>query len=223
LTKRHGFIYSQGKTKWTKTYYAWLKSLQLDSTARCLLEIELEALKQMEDRRKALENALASFFDLHADLKEQLESYQRLRGFGPICAQILVLEGGDLSRFSHPRKLMSFTGIVPGLFVSGTSTPHCAITKRGNKYLRYAFVCASKMYVDYRCLYSSKALEQFTKPVAEFINRCQKRLNGRSQALRRAGKHVNKVRCAIARELCAFVWEYVVKVIPTVESLSKAA
>ena len=79
------------------------------------------------------------------------------------------------------------------------------------------------MYMDYRCLYSNKQLKQFTQPVADFIQACQKRLHGRAKNLAAKGKHVNKVRCALARELCGFVWEYVVKVLPQLETIARAA
>jgi transposase len=217
--KRHGHIYTLGTTKWSKKHRAWISSLPLEPTAQTLLKIELEELAETEERCIEIDVALDNFLQTRPELKKLFDVYTRLRGIGPVCAKILVLEGGDLSRFSHPRKLMSFTGLVPGLSQSGivATAPSCPITKQGNKYLRYAFVCASKMYLDYRCLYSEKELNKFSQPVATFIKRCQKRLHTRSKVMSSKGKHTNKIRCAVARELCAFVWEYVVKVLPSID------
>ena len=50
-----------------------------------------------------------------------------------------------------------------------------------------------------------------------FVRKMQDRLNSRHRHLRGRGKHINKVRCAIARELIMFLWEYSTKIIPELE------
>jgi transposase len=217
--KRHGHIYTQGSTKWTKRHRQWISQLPLNPTVKTLLKIELRELEENEDMLTEIDGALNSYIEENSEIKKLYMSYTLIRGIGPVCGKILVLEGGDFSRFSHPRKLMSFTGLVPGLSQSGIvySPSSCPITKQGNKYLRYAFVCASKMYLDFRCMYSKKELKQLPEILSTFITKCQKRLYFRYGILRSKGKHRNKIKCAIARELCAFIWEYTVKIIPYIE------
>lgn len=222
FTKRYGHFYT-GKTRWTKEYYTWLNAIELSSTSRILLGLELEDLAGMESHLKRIEAALEQFFAEHEQYVTLREQYQLIRGFGNVCSMILVLEGADLARFSHPRKLMSFTGLVPGLASSGQSNPHLAITKTGNRYLRYGFVCAAKIYADHRNLYSHKELEKYPPPLRDFLLSCQQRLHNRIRTMVRHGKHINKARCAAARELCGYVWEFVVKVLPQLQEYKQAA
>ena len=48
-----------------------------------------------------------------------LEALMSLRGIDCVAAVTLVAELGDLRRFAHPRKLMSFLGLVPSEHTSG--------------------------------------------------------------------------------------------------------
>jgi len=47
----------------------------------------------------------------------------------------VIAELGDLTRFDHPRKLMSYLGLVPGEHSSGGKRRQGAITKCGNSSL----------------------------------------------------------------------------------------
>jgi transposase len=76
-------------------------------------------------------------------------------GVGPITALTVVAEVGDFSRFSSPKKLASFAGIVPKQRSSGEKVRLGSITHFGSKYLRTAMVetamriredCAPELY-----------------------------------------------------------------------------
>ena len=41
-------------------------------------------------------------------------------GIGPISAAVIASEYGDISRFSSPSQMLSFAGLEPGYFQSGT-------------------------------------------------------------------------------------------------------
>ena len=56
---------------------------------------------------------------------------QALRGVAKISAATLVSEPGELSRFDNPRKLMAYSGAVPGEDSSGERVRRGAITKTG--------------------------------------------------------------------------------------------
>ena len=53
-----------------------------------------------------------------------------------LIAITLVAELGDFSRFSNPKQLMAFLGLVPGEYSSGNSIRPRGITKVGNSELR---------------------------------------------------------------------------------------
>jgi len=42
------------------------------------------------------------------------------KGFKEVAAMTIISELGDLRRFSNPRKLMAFLGLVPGEYSSGS-------------------------------------------------------------------------------------------------------
>jgi len=50
----------------------------------------------------------------------------------------------DINRFLIPKKLASYIGIVPSIHQSGNFLHTGKITKRGNKYLRWALIEASQ-------------------------------------------------------------------------------
>ncbi|MFA5831246.1 MAG: IS110 family transposase [Candidatus Paceibacterota bacterium] len=64
-------------------------------------------------------------------------------GIGPITALTVVAEVGDFSRFSSPKKLASFAGIVPKQRSSGEKVRLGSITHQGSKYLRTTMVEAA--------------------------------------------------------------------------------
>jgi len=53
---------------------------------------------------------------------------------------VLVTEVGDFTRFSNPRHLMAYFGLVPGERSSGETVRRGAITKTGNAHARRALV-----------------------------------------------------------------------------------
>lgn len=72
---------------------------------------------------------------------------QRLRtipGIGPVLGLSLAVEIGDISRFSSPSHLRGYSGLTPAVFQSGEKDARGPITKRGNKWLRYAAVLAAQ-------------------------------------------------------------------------------
>ena len=65
------------------------------------------------------------------------------KGFDFLAAVTFVAEIGDLTRFAHPRELMSYLGLVPSEFSSGPARRQGAITKCGNKHARRILVEAA--------------------------------------------------------------------------------
>jgi transposase len=59
-----------------------------------------------------------------------------IKGIGEISAASIISEFGDISRFGNPNKMLSFAGLEPGYFQSGTSEYHGHMAKRGSPYLR---------------------------------------------------------------------------------------
>jgi len=225
FTKRHGLSFTLTKRNWTVAHKKWLKTVEIDSILRNYLDMKLEELNAEEERLKRVDSTLDKAFEEDRLLNWKKSLYGILPGFGRVNSMTLVLEAGELTRFGHPKAMMKFTGLVPGKHQSSKSDPILGITKAGNKHLRLALVGAAKVYRDARAQYSQAELNKFDEPVKEFISRMQTRMFGRYRSMRENKKHANKIRCAIARELCGFLWELMVKIEPKLqrEKFLKAA
>jgi transposase len=72
----------------------------------------------------------------HWSLSSVVVALQALKGVGQVIAATLVAEVGDFHRFSSPRQLMAYLGLVPGEHSSGGSIRPRGITKAGNTLAR---------------------------------------------------------------------------------------
>lgn len=217
FTLRYGHIFTETKSDWSKTHRKWLQKIKFAPTLQVTFDFLLDELAMLEERLCRCEKEIRRCTSVHPQVQEYIEKLELLPGIGTITAQTLTLECGDMSRFERPDQISRFLGLIPGLQQSGTSNPARSITKEGNELARRMVISASKFYGDRRCLYTRKELAGFPPRLAEFIGRLQNRLNFRYRYLRDRGKHVNKVRCAVARELIMFLWEYTVFVLPALQ------
>ncbi|MGM0886938.1 MAG: transposase [Bacillota bacterium] len=63
-----------------------------------------------------------------------------MRGIAEVTAVTLVAEIGQFSRFSNPRQLMSYAGLAPKEYSSGSTRWQGSITKTGNSQVRRSIV-----------------------------------------------------------------------------------
>jgi len=142
-------------------------------------------------------------------LPSVVTAIQALRGVAAISAMTLVAEIGDFHRFANPRQLMAYLGPTPTERSSGAKTARGGITKAGNRRGRRLLVEGAWTYrlpaarVGVAILERNKLLPL---PIKEIAWKAQVRLCARYRRLVKAGKPVNVVCVAIARELAAFVW-----------------
>lgn len=61
-------------------------------------------------------------------------------GIGVISCASIISEFGDISKFSSASKMLSFTGLEPGIIQSGTMSSNGKMVKRGSGYLRYSLM-----------------------------------------------------------------------------------
>jgi len=73
-----------------------------------------------------------------------VKAVQAMRGVALLVAAGMVAELGDLTRFEHPRQLMSFLGLVPSEHSSGDKRRLGKITKTGNVRARRTINCDKK-------------------------------------------------------------------------------
>jgi transposase len=215
--KRSGIVYELTKTTWTQAHRKWLTRVELPKAGRYLLNLMLRNLDSLETQLEMLDKELDSIVQSNPQYEFTVNLVANIAGFGRVGAITLAMEIVDFSRFAHPNALMSFTGLVPGKYASGASDPSMGITKAGNGFLRIAYINAARSYRDRRLLRTNAFLKKQPEPMREFITRLQDRLYARYRHLCSNGKHSNKAKCAIARELCGFTWELFVKIAKNLE------
>lgn len=208
LLRRLGYKYD-GKTHWSQAHMNYLRGLKLPDTAH---NIVLEDnLTLIDFHLKRIEKIEGEMLNLLVDWQRRplVEAMMAFKGFKHIAAMVTVSEIGTFSRFEHPKKLMAFLGLVPSENSSGGKQRQGGISKCGNPHARWILI---EQATHYR--YDPKVSEQLSRRqggldrwILELSWSTQIRLNTRFKTLRKRLMHHNKIKVAVARELCAFLWE----------------
>jgi len=204
---RHEVRYPH-KTSWSKTFYRWLGTLSFaGSGAQTAFTEYWQAVTAADERVARLSAALGSSIEGWR-FESVVSALKALRGIDQVSAIGLVAEIGDINRFSHPRQLMSYLGLVPCERSSGERITRGSITKTGNAHARRLLTEAAWNYrfkprIGYR---AQRRAEDLPRAIREIAWKAQLRLNARFARLTARGVQANKVCIAVARELAGFVW-----------------
>ena len=195
---RHGRIYRDGKTHWTKTHRQWIARQRLDDelahAALCQMLIHLDGLdRQLDALDRDLEQIARG-----ERWAATVEILTRFKGISTRTALGLIAEIGDFARFSHPRELCSWLGIVPSEYSSGQQRHRGHITKTGNRHARRLLIEAAWSYQHPPRL-SDRNTDQRAWNT-------QIRLHRRYKHLTANGKRSTVATVAVARELAGFLW-----------------
>jgi transposase len=213
LLLRHGLKYS-GKTAWSQPHLRWLSRIKLPQPAQQIAFQEyVEAISEAAGRVERLTTQIRTLLP-EWRMAPVVEALQALRGVSLVTSVITVAEIGDLTRFTNPRQLMAYLGLVPSEHSSGPHRRLGAITKAGNSHLRRVLVESAWAYrLPARVTpIIRRRQEQLPKAAGEIAWRAQLRLCARYRRLTLKGKTKQVVVTAIARELVAFMWAIAVTV-----------
>ena len=216
LCRRMGWDYRQEREKnnvhyWTKQHVQWLES-RIEGASYHGLKMNLTLLMNQL-------HTLASQINLYEDEIRRISQegkYQKAvkalccyRGIDVLNAMGIIVEIGDIHRFSHPRKLTSYVGMDIIEYSTGAKELKYKITKMGNWYLRTGIVescqCVSRRPAVSKVL--RRRREGVDSTYIEIADRCMKRLYKKSSQLSKREKHTNKIKVACARETLGFIWE----------------
>lgn len=203
---RHGHHYP--RAAWTIMHRRWLAGLKFEQAIHhIVLEDCIAAVEAATARRDRLEACLEEALP-NWSLGPVVRALQALRGLALVAAATLVTELGDITRFTDPRQLMSYLGLVPSEHSSGGSRRQGGITKAGNSAARHMLVEAAWSYRFPARISRDQLLRQenLAKPIRDTAWKAQVRLCRRYRPLTRGGKSPAVVTTAIARELAGFVW-----------------
>lgn len=205
------------KKNWTNKYMDCIKrQVRFDQPALqaafldYVHEVE-HAADRLERLEKAIDDAIAS---APPEIQEVVQALQALRGVGKIVAVSVVAEVGSLSRFSNPRQLMSYSGMVSSEQSSGTKVQRGGITKTGNAHLRRVIVEAAWAYQHKPWIggWLAKRQQGLDEEIKATAWKAQWRLCTRYKKLLARGKNKPQIVTAIGRELLGFIWAIAVKV-----------
>ena len=208
LLLRHGRRYT-GKTSWTQAHERFLACLTFDHPAQDVTFAEY---------RSAVRDAHDRVERLTAALRDQVTGWRwagvvnaltALRGIDFVAAVTLVAELGDLTRFPHPTRLMSYLGLVPSEYSTGESRVQGKITKTGNGHVRRILIESAWSYRYPARMTHPLVVRNDGQPkaVRDIAWRAQLRLCSRYRRFTARGLPQNKICVAIARELSAFIWD----------------
>lgn len=210
---RNGFHYS-GKAKWTPAHMRYLRELTLpDQAHKIVLEEYLQAIDSGINRVERLKEHMKTILETW-EWKPAVNALMACKGFQEVAAMTIIGELGDLRRFKHPRQLMGFLGLVPGEDSSGAKRQQGSITKCGNSHTRWMLVECAQHFRKAPKISRPLSIRQEgqSREIKELSWRMQNRLHKRYVKLKARGKREQKVIVAIARELCAFIWELMTKI-----------
>ena len=75
-------------------------------------------------------------------------------GIGPLSAAVIYAEYGDINRFKSPSAMLSFAGLEPGYYQSGTSEHSGHMVKRGSSHLRFALMNLCIPLIQYNMVFA---------------------------------------------------------------------
>ena len=197
---RHGRVYREGKSSWTQMHRRWIARQLLDDP------LAQEALEQLLIHLDGVERQLDTLDARLAEIAAgerwagQVEILTRFRGISTLTALGLIAEIGDFARFSHPRELASWLGIVPSEYSSGDQQHRGHITLSGNRHAR-------RLLIEAGWHYRHPRRRPKTGPEPdERAWQAQVRLYHRYRHLTEHGKRTTVANVAVARELVGFLW-----------------
>lgn len=130
----------EGYGLFTRKGFGWLWSSgfePVDCYIRLMPPLKREILRLSRELR------------LTAARDEDVRLLMTIPSVGYYTALLVKAEVGEIDRFPHRERLMSYPGIVPLTHSSGGITKHGRITREGSRWLRWAMVEAAIVHLRY--------------------------------------------------------------------------
>lgn len=105
-------------------------------------------VKQIRSLNESIDEITRELTDRGSKLKGH-KNLTSIKGIGDISATILLNTIGDIKDFDDDRKLASYLGMVPRVYVSNETSHYGRITKMGNKIARTAVVQSTLIAIRY--------------------------------------------------------------------------
>ena len=122
---------------WTQKGTKRLRALRLPARDRMLLDLKIQELEQLEDRREQMETAMQAVYDQWP----QAQWVDEVRGIGMVTAVSILAHIGPIERFMTAEDLISYAGLAPGHRQSDDTRHNGKIGGGGtDSHLRYLLI-----------------------------------------------------------------------------------
>ena len=127
---------------WSHAFINWLIDVDWEhETAQQTLDSMIYQYRFVEEELRSVSNSVCAWCRKH-----QKKDYNLLRsipGIGPLTAAALLIEAGDLRRFTSFKQFASYIGLVPGVYQSGETYKTLGMNPRAHGLLRSYMIEAS--------------------------------------------------------------------------------
>lgn len=206
---RHGVTFTPNRKAWTKPHRAWLYSLRFEIEAAQSTFARYLAMVEIREEEVAALDAQVGELAAQEPYREPVGWLRCFHGIETLSAMMILTELHAFGRFSSPRALMSYVGLVPSESSSGDAVHRGRITKAGNQHARRLLIEIGWHYQHAKKISAALRRRRRGQPaeVIAIANRAHQRLSRRFFDLHhRRGVAKPKVVVAIARELVGFLW-----------------
>ena len=137
------------KGSFTYAKFAKLKELAKNTIGESneVFEIELQTLISLYNEIDSKINSLDK--QISTIIKELNPPTLSIPGIGELTTAVIISEFGDFNKFTNADKLLSFAGLEPGIYQSGTILANGKMVKRGSGYLRYSLMNIANVVIRY--------------------------------------------------------------------------
>lgn len=127
-----------------------LGRMKVSAADRWALERYREELELLEKQLERTEEAIEEYVKQASPaVQEGRAVLQTIPGVGPVTADVVLSELGEVERFSSQKKGCAYAGLIPSHRQSGEREKRGSITKEGSPLLRWALVEAAWRVIRY--------------------------------------------------------------------------
>lgn len=205
---RRGYLFGPGRSSWTQSHRRWMVAIRWEREAdRMVFSDYLLAIDAAQSRLENLTAQLEAFAQ-QEPYKMAVGALMCFRGISTVTAMTIVTELHGIERFTSPRQLMAYLGMVPSEYSSSEKVRRGSITNAGNAHARRVFVEAGHHYRHSPSVGRNLRKRREGQPasIIAIADKAQLRLHRRYRRLLFRGKPYGTMIVAVARELVGFVW-----------------
>lgn len=136
VSHRHHLGHPRGK-RFQEKDMGWRE--KLEGMERFQLDLDLETKKYLKGQIDRITEELRRLSQ-EEPWAEHMLYLMQIPGFGVVTGMTVLAAIGDMARFETPKRLASYSGLVPGVEQSGVKRRGKGITKEGRRELRWAMI-----------------------------------------------------------------------------------